>query len=197
MTLTAAKPSRRRAQTLAAQTEGGGGASVVMPIEEVVPAHLLDGGEVVHFAIKPSPWFIPLDSARWLAYGGLLIGAANVAYLSDHDWYFYRAAFWVCSIRLAWATLQWVSSQYVLTNRRFMRIRGVFRVELFECPLHMVQSTELTLSPGERLTRVGTIRVETAGPTSSASWRTVARPLEVLEKLRNAINRAQHRGNNG
>ncbi len=104
-------------------------------------------------------------------------------------------------IRLGWATLQWVSRLYVLTNRRVLRLRGVLDVVLFECPLHKIQNTWLTLSLAERLTRVGTITLQTAGGSATsggtASWRLISRPLEVHEKLRSAINRAQNRGNDG
>ncbi len=196
MTPTAAGPDRAKQGDVVAQSEGHAGAHVALPLDEVVPAAMLDGGEVVHFALKPSPWFIPLVSLRWLVCGVLLALSARSDWLSQYAWYLHRAAFWVCAIRLALAVLQWVSRQYVLTNRRFMRIRGVFRVELFECPLTRIQDTELTLSPLERLCRIGSIRVETAGTDGAAAWRMVARPLEVLDKLRKAIDRAQHRGSN-
>lgn len=196
MTKTLSRPRRPR---VVAQSEGGG--AVLAQMEEVVPAHLLDGGEVVHFAIKPSLWFIPIDSTRWLASGLLLALAANLTWLADQAWYLYQAALWMCLIRLGWATLQWVSRLYVLTNRRVMRLRGVFNVELFECPLHRIQNTWLTLSLAERLTRIGSITLQTAGGSATAggavSWRMISRPLEVHEKLRAAINRAQNRGNDG
>ncbi|MCZ6684060.1 MAG: PH domain-containing protein [Planctomycetota bacterium] len=200
MTETLTRPGR---PPVAAQSDGGG--AVLAPMEEVVPAHLLDGDEVVHFAIKPSLWFIPIDSIRWLAAGLLLALAGNLSWLADQAWYLYQAALWMSLIRLGWATLQWVSRLYVLTNRRVLRLRGVLNVELFECPLHKIQNTRLSLSLAERLTRVGTITLQTAGGSATAggtaggtaSWRLISRPLEVHEKLRSAINRAQNRGNDG
>lgn len=196
MTETFTRPGR---PPVVAQSDGGG--AVLAPMEDVVPAHLLDGGEVVHFAIKPSLWFIPIDSLRWLAFSLLLIPAANLSWLGDQAWYLYHAAFWLSAIRLGWATLQWVSRLYVLTNRRVLRLRGVFNVELFECPLQRIQNSWLTISLVERLTRVGTITLQTAGgagaTAGAASWRLISRPLEVHEQLRAAINRAQNRGSNG
>ena len=41
--------------------------------EDLVPAQLLDGGEVVILAIKPSLWFILFNSFRWVAVLGLLV----------------------------------------------------------------------------------------------------------------------------
>ena len=180
--------------------EGPTGGVVGLPVQEVVPRHLLNGGEIVHFAIKPSPWFVLLASARWLAVGVLLMLAAGADLIPwPFRWYVYQAAIWAPAARLAWATLDWVSRLYVLTNRRVMRIRGVFNVDLFECGLDRIQNTALALPLVERLLRVGTITFQTAAGSGggAASWRVVARPLEIHEKLRQAIQRAQNRGQHG
>ncbi|MFQ5424892.1 MAG: PH domain-containing protein [Phycisphaerae bacterium] len=197
MTVSTLQPRSRRRRRVMAQAEGGsGGTAVVSPLAEVVPSHLLDGGEVVHFAMKPSMWFIPLVSCRWLAFGALLVMGANLGWLSPYQWHLYQAAILLCGIRLAWATLQWVSRLYVLTNRRIMRLRGVYTVELFECPLGKIQNTVLTMAPWERMARIGTITFQTAGG-GSASWHMIARPLEVHQRVRDAIDRTKNRGSNG
>ncbi len=193
-------PNRHEA---VAQADGPTSSAVKLPAHEVVPAHLLNGGEVVHFAIKPSPWFVLIVSLRWLAL------AAVIAVLSGMDvvpyayrWYFYQLAAVVAGARLAWGILEWVSRLYVLTDRRVMRLRGVFNVELFECGLDRLQNTYASFSVPERITRVGTITFQTAaaggaGPGGTASWRVISRPLEIHEKLRQAIRRTRNRGNNG
>lgn len=182
--------------------EGPSGSTVGLAAPEIVPAHLLDGGEVVHFAIKPSPWFVLLVSLRWVALGILLVLVTGIDVVpSQYRWYLYQLAFWPAGVRLAWATLEWVSRLYVLTNRRVMRIRGVFNVDLFECGLDRIQDTSVSLTLGERIVHVGTIMFETAGGSGGlgggASWRIVPKPLEIHERLREAIRRAQNRGNNG
>ncbi len=196
------QPEERMGGGRAAQAESPGTGVIKLPVSELVPAHLLDGGEVVHFALKPSPWFVVLVSLRWLLVAIVLV------LVSIQDFFPQRycgsmcqVAAGVAGVRLAWAILEWVSRLYVLTNRRVMRIRGVFNVELFECALDRLQNTYCTFSLPERLTRVGTITLQTAaaggGPGGTASWRIVSRPLEVHEQLRDAIRRAQNRGSNG
>jgi hypothetical protein len=180
--------------------EGPSGGVVGLPVEAVVPRHLLDGGEIVHFAIKPSPWFVLLTSARWLLIGILLALAAGTDVIpSPYRWYVYQAAFWVPAARVAWAMLDWVSRLYVLTNRRVMRIRGVFNVDLFECSLDRIQNTAVSLPLAERVLRVGSITFQTAAAAGggTASWRIVARPLEIHEQLRQAIQRAKNRDPHG
>jgi len=190
----------RRAGPLIAQAQGGANGIVGLTAEDMVPAHLLDGGEIVLFAIKPSIWFILIVSLRWVAVGFIGSVAAawqSVPFGSDSRWYLYQLGFVIAGGRLAWAVLEWVSRLYVLTNRRVMRIRGVFRVELFECALTRIQNTHVVLAVSERMTRTGTIRFQTAAGQGAAAWRIVARPLEVHEQLREAIRRAHLKGQNG
>ncbi len=182
---------------LCADRPSGGAVGLVVP--DIVPAHLLGGDEVVHFAIKPSPWFVVLVSLRWLGLGILLILAASTDVVSpQYRWLFYQSGLVVAGARLGWAMLEWVSRLYVLTNRRVMRIRGVFNVDLFECTLERIQNTVTSLPLTERVLRVGTISFHTAGGSGgAASWRIISRPLEIHEQVREAISRAQHRQNNG
>ncbi|MEE8170561.1 MAG: PH domain-containing protein [Phycisphaerae bacterium] len=193
------RSSRDRALAVS-QVEAPGAPSeaLSLPAEALVPRHLLDGGECILLAIKPSLWFIPLTSAPWLAAAALLALLATAGVAAPYRWYLSNAAVALAALRLTWATAEWVSRCYVLTNRRIMRIRGFLRVDVFECPLMRIQHTELNLSLGERITRTGSIHIATAGYGSGqTSWRTVPRPLEIHERLRSAIGRAQSRGENG
>lgn len=203
------KPSRpaperlQRKGELLAHVEGQ---TAFLTAPSIVPAHLLDGGEIIILAIKPSAWYVLLTSARWIVLGLLLAVLASNPFTPWTQWLYigprtrgvlWQLGFLITAGRLAWAMLDWVSRLYVLTDRRIMRIRGIFNVELFECSLQRIQNTYVTLTVGERLTRTGTISVQTASSGWGASWRTVARPLEVHEKLREAINRSQRRNGNG
>lgn len=183
--------SRADPRALCADQPSSG--AVGLAVREMVPAHLLDGGEVVYFATKPSPWFVLLVSSRWVAAGILLalVGGTSVV-PSSYQSILYQTGFWITAARLAWATLEWVSRLYVLTNRRVMRIRGVFNVDLFECSLDRIENTSTSLTLWERVVRVGTVSFETAG--GGASWRMVSRALELHERLREAIGRAKNRG---
>jgi uncharacterized membrane protein YdbT with pleckstrin-like domain len=189
----------KRPQGVVAHAEGRAGPVVGLELGQVLPAHLLDGGEVVHFALKPSPWFVVLVSIRWVAVGIALSYFSMTEWVPHASrWYLYYLGFSLAAARIGWGMLEWVSRLYVLTNRRVMRIRGVFNVELFECSLDRIQNTYLTLSILERITRTGTISFQTAagsgGSTGTASWRIVARPLEVHEQLREAVIRSRNRG---
>ena len=177
------------------QQAPGAGAAEGLAAVDLVPAHLLDGGEIVIFAIKPSLWYILFSCIRWL------IGMALIFVLAD--WFAERFTFLSPSViargalllagaRLCIASLQWVSRLYVLTNRRIMRLRGIFNVDLFECPLTKIQNTYLSIAWHERLVGTGTISFAGA-PTGGivAVWTMVDHPVEIHERVRSAIHRAQ------
>lgn len=173
----------------------------VLEAADLLPAHLLDGDEIVILAIKPSLWFVVFASFRWLVATILLILAAG--YLARavpqlDTPMILRGAVALAAARIGVAVLQWVSRLYVLTNRRIMRLTGILNVDLFECPLTKIQNTYLTLAWYERLTGLGTISFATAGTGGiEASWINVNNPLELHERVRSAIHRAQRPGNGG
>jgi len=193
------KSYRVEAKSMVAQSEGASTGAVRFAFGEMVPAHLLDGGEIVHFSIRPSGWFILIESIRWCFFAGLLAAMAFVGVIDAN--YFdetVKLAILLMGTRLLWASLEWASRMYVLTNRRVMSIHGVFRAELFECALDRIQSTLLTATPLEKMARVGTVSfrpTQAEGVLGGAhSWQTVARPQEIHDKLRQAIERAREFG---
>jgi len=117
---------------------------------------------------------IPEFNTLWIVQAAVVLGAA----------------------RFVMALLQWVSRLYVLTNRRILRLTGVLNVDLFECSLTKIQNTYLTMAWYERLVGVGSISFATAGTGGiEASWINVNNPLEIHERVRSAIHRAQRPGN--
>lgn len=197
MTLTL-EPQPRSKGGVVAHAEGSTGTAVGLAVKDMLPSHLLDGGEEVVFAIKPSAWFVLLVSLRWMAVAIVLASLAGTEVVAPaYRAYVLNVAILVAGARLGWATIEWVSRLYVLTNRRVMSIRGVSSVQMFECTLDRIQNSYLTLSVTERLARVGTVVFQTdAGHGGTGSWQCVARPLEVEEKVREAIRRMSHRGGN-
>jgi hypothetical protein len=175
----------------------GAGAGQLAPAD-LLPAQLLDGDEIVIFAVKPSLWFVLFTSARWLLIMGLLIAASGWLDMVPglNRQLVVKAALALGGARVGFALLQWVSRLYVLTNRRIMRLRGIFNVDLFECQLNKIQNTYLTMSWYERPAGLGTIAFATAGTGGiEASWTNVNNPLELHERVRSAIHRAQNHGN--
>ncbi len=159
-----------------------------------IAEQIIDGGETVLLAIKPSLWFVLFDSARWIFLGGTLLlisifSSFQVAGISRQTIGQIGAA--IIIIRTGMAFLRWVSRFYILTNRRVMRVRGVFKVDILSCPLLSIRRTEITIGPHERMTRLGTILFASDEvPCDDFHWFQINKVEEVHERIRRAINRA-------
>ena len=159
----------------------------------VIPADILDGGEIVLLAIKPSLWFVVFDSARWIVVGALLLILAAVTPLRPIDLSvpsITQLAFLIMAGRMGVGLLRWVSQFYVLTNRRIMRLRGVFKADIHSCPLLRIRRTGVSVGLHERITNLGTIHFFVdAEPNPDLHWRQVAHADEVHDRIRRAIDR--------
>lgn len=164
----------------------------------LLPEQLLQGGEVIILLIKPSPWYIVLESLRFLAVTAVLLVAALA--LTSAGWLgeqlsiskldLVLLAIAITGARLVWQFLEWLSRVYVLTDQRVIRIMGFFRVQVFETQLKKIQHTVTLFSIRERLFALGTIGFATAGTDAvEATWRMVAKPLEVHRVVIETLNR--------
>ncbi len=163
----------------------------------LLPDQLLQDGEVTVLLIKPSPWYIPFESLRFLAgvllmmmIGLVLINRGIPVGISGTD--LVLAAIAVGGFRLVWQMLEWLSRVYVLTDRRVIRIKGVLRVHVFETQLKNVQHTVTLFSIRERLMGLGTIGFATAGTANiEMSWQMIAKPLDVHQIVVETLERYQ------
>ncbi len=110
----------------------------LMPVT-LVPHNLLQGGEIVVLALKPSLWFVPLTSLPTLLASGIV---ALAAFLVEC----WRpvgaggAVSLVCTAialaRVAAASWVWLGRTYVLTNFRFIAIAGLLQFSVRALMLH-------------------------------------------------------------
>ena len=161
----------------------------------MLPAELLQPGEIIILLIKPSPLFILLVPLRFIAIVllcALLIGQLQSKGISiGLDRYdVIVATLAIIGLRLFWQMLDWLSHVYVLTDQRIIRVMGVLNVQVFECPLQKIQQTDLILPLIQRLFWLGSIGFATAGTAAhEAYWLMVARPLEVHKKIVETLRR--------
>ena len=181
---------------LAAVSAAEGSSVTVATTERLSLAEeVLDGGEIVLLAIKPSLWFVLFDSARWILVSGLLLIVSAIPSLQIGSLSSVTVAQLAClaiALRLGIALLRWVSRFYVLTNRRIMCLCGVFRADIRSCPLVAIQRTRVCVAAHERLVKLGTILFTAQADTDDdLHWYTIARCEEVHERVRRAIERAR------
>lgn len=154
---------------------------------------LLDGAEIVLLSVKPSFWSVFTLSSRWLL--AVALAAVGIAFFSppqsEWTWVLLQLAIGVGCVRLMFASLQWASRLYILTNRRVMLFQGVPNIDRRDCLLMHLRSTEMVIDWTQRWLRLGTIHmIDHNGRT--LTWRDVARPQEVYALLTQTLNRARH-----
>ncbi|XAL98780.1 PH domain-containing protein [Phycisphaeraceae bacterium D3-23] len=161
----------------------------------MLPAQLLQPGEVIILLLKPSPLFIvlaPLRTIIVILLGVLLLGqfqarGINLG-LSHADLVLAGAG--LIGARLFWQVLEWLNQIYVLTDQRVIRVRGVLNVRVFECPLKNIQQTDLILPLLQRLFGLGTIGFATAGTAfHEAFWLMLSKPLDAHQKIVETLRR--------
>lgn len=172
----------------AVDAEGARGASVAPA------ASALRDGEVVILRIKPHPVYVLLSSIGW----GLTIAAlgAPIYLLAQQPWsplaprvVVLFAVLALCA-RLAWQALDWWSKDYVLTDRRVIRVTGVLGRARFEAPLRNIQHVDLSQTVMERIFALGTLGFATSGTAfTEAHWVSVERPEATLRTVREAMDR--------
>lgn len=171
--------------------------SLALAATSAVARERLEDGEIVILAVRPSGWFVVLMS--W----PLLAGVAAVAAISlvARTWPGYdvngRMVTLVCvavgALRITVACLQWQGRLYILTDRRVMRIRGVFREDCYQCPLRNIREVHLSSTLPDRVVAVANLifhRTDTKA-VPDADWLCLANPREVCQAVQEAMRRAK------
>ena len=157
-----------------------------------VAADMLEGNEIIQLSIKPSLWFVPLVSAN-ICVPLLMIAAAAAAVGTSFEWnpvvlLVFKFAIIGTLIRIAFASLQWASRLYLLTNRRVMTFRGVLNVQVTQSPLSRIAEAQLESAWYQGLLGLGAVRMLSACKSDEPlSWTYLARPADIHELLKRAI----------
>jgi hypothetical protein len=169
--------------------------AVSTSLATLLTKHILRDGELVLLILKPSMWFVVFGAMRFAAV--VLIGVI-AAKLWLRPPVAVRAAevgAFLIAGRLMVAVLQWMGRLYVLTDLRVLRLSGIFTVDIFDCPLRKVGQTRMYRSFREGLLRLGSIEIVPADEACPAGdWRTIKRPVEVLEMIDATVRRAKQGG---
>lgn len=208
---TASETARgRRGGMIAAPTKTGPGgplsstsglppqvAEAALPWEGVA-TEVLDGGEIVLLATKPSMWRPLFDSIAWIVTSivfatVMLVWGLTIAGLSQV--LSCEIVLLVGLARMAIAIFDWVPRWYVLTNRRILNLRGIRSQVCESVRLVDVQRTLLTQSEPEKLTQIGTIAFQIDHVEGvPVEWRSIPRPEETHARIRKAIENALDNG---
>jgi len=184
-----------RFESVVAEAPPAAETPVVTSKRAAAQLELLDGDEVVQLSIKPSLWFIPMISARVVAVLVLIAATLSLAMqlgTTPPTIIPFQILAFLAAVRVGVAALQWASRLYVLTNRRLMRIRGVYQVDVAASLLRDIHDVQVRATSMERALRLGALHMTPKdNKTEPPAWVSVARPDEVQEILLRAIRKAQ------
>ena len=161
-------------------------------VDQAAKFDLLNGSEIIILAIKPSLCYVVFVCVWWLA---ILLPLVVLSCLAVQlGWFAPQARLLLVIlvagmvVRLAFALLQWQSRVYILTNLRVLRIRGVMRVEMFQCSLLQVKDVLLGAGGMERFLGLGTLGLVKNSPGKpDACWENIRRAQQVRGKILQAI----------
>lgn len=167
-------------------------ASAAAQTDSLVPLRLLEDGEVILLAVKPSGWQVLLVSWPAVLLAVVVGAAAHLAWPLLGAAVNMRLVVLVCSAAacsaVTLACFQWQGRLYVLTNRRILRVAGVLREQVFQSPLSRVRGTHLAASPPERVLGLGSLLFALdQGGGEELHWRHLSRPLEVQRAVEDAL----------
>jgi len=160
----------------------------------MIPAQLLQPGEIIILLLKPHPLYILLSPLKTLTIMSLftLLGVllARDAAAYDLAQNIVIAGILLITARLFWQFLEWLSRVYVMTDQRVITVAGVLRVRVIDTPLSNITHSELFFSLRERFFALGTLGFNTAGTAfTEAYWVMIAKPLEVHAKVVETLKR--------
>lgn len=189
-------PNRHCAAESPAATGNIGAATT--SLVALLTRHVLSDGEVVILILKPSFWFILLQSLRFIAAMLIVMLVVQININRFQPQTVLRIGeFCIMAslIRLMWATLHWMGRYYILTDLRLIRLAGVYGLEIFSCPLRRVARVRRMPTFSERLVGTGSLEIIPLDETSPVGyWQTIARPKEVILEVLAAISRAKQGG---
>ena len=170
--------------------------SAAIEQEQAAAFRFLEGGEAIIFAIRPSPWSMPLASlpAALVAAGLAIAIHFGGPHLAVDVPPYALATLWALAVsgRLFLAGIQWMSRLYVLTNRRVITIHGLTRFHVRQCPLTKVLGVDLSAGAAGRLLGLATLTFRVCqGEAGVGAWADLARPAEVRVQVEDAIRRCR------
>lgn len=164
-----------------------------------MPEGVLNEGETVILMTRPSVWFVFLESlpvliAASLVALGLIVAVRGFGLqIPGRLRYFVPGCLVLMLIRLYLASFQWMRRIYILTSKRILRMRGILRTEIFECPLAGISQAQLSITRPQRFLHTATVLFDIQGQAPDAgAWHHVPRPGDLIDLVRDAIRRAKH-----
>jgi membrane protein YdbS with pleckstrin-like domain len=167
--------------------------------EVVLADRILRDGEQIILTVKPSACYVVLSSWPVLLVTAVVAGAFALTNTWNSATPSLQVVLPACAaiagLGLMVAAVRWLGRLYVLTNRRILRLRGVVRVDVFECELSRISGVAVVRGRAERMVGLGSLEFAVDGnPYAEPDWINIHQPDAVAEEVRKAIARCRREG---
>ena len=191
-------PVQRLTEPPHAPATDAAGADVRNILTTALTAQVIESGEIVQLLIKPSRWFIVLNSLWFSAVSIMVIVAVHLLqWLMLTNSTVVQLMLLAVLTRMAFSAMQWMGRYYVVTDRRVLRLSGVFSPSVVACPLRKVQGVKMYRTVGERLLGKGSLELTGDNEPPVMLWQTITRHRDIHQKVAAAVQKAKQNGNGG
>ncbi|MCK5113352.1 MAG: PH domain-containing protein [Phycisphaerae bacterium] len=176
-----------------------GSAIPALASDQAIPDRVLRSGEQIILIVKPSVWFVLLNSIQPLVILGIMIAVAasgdaiGVAMNARIRNGLLLGLILGLGLTLTLSCCRWFGRLYVLTDRRLLRISGIARVNVYECELARISSVDVVQTFGERIVGIGSLKFQIKdNPYSNPEWVNLAQTQHIADEVRTAVSRAKN-----
>jgi len=161
-----------------------------LEVPDAVSEALLQDGEEIILALKPSGWYVLLISCPVLVAAGVVAVASELfGFAGPRQAVPVLCAVAVC-LRLVVACCQWMGVLYLLTNKRVMRVRGLLRADSCWCELRKISQVIVSASTLEGLIGLGSLMFQQENAScQEACWVNIDSPRQVQQAVEGALKR--------
>ena len=177
-----------------------GSAISAVASDQAIPERILRDSEQIIFTVKPSAWFILLNSIQTLIVLGLMtafvasVDAIGVSLMAEIRRGLLLGLPMAMGFTLLLSCFRWLGRLYVLTDRRLLRISGfaAARVNVYECELGRINSVDVVQGIPERIVGIGSLKFKIEdNPYSNPDWINIPQIQSVAEEVRAAVSHAR------
>ena len=177
---------------------GASAAAPALAADDLLPARLLDEGELIILALRPHPLSVLLVSLPVIAVAGLIALGVFVTQAFFSISLPGQSILLFCMVavllRLQLESFQWAGRLYLLTTRRVLWVNGISKFNVVQCPLARIQQVRLAVTAPERVLALGSICFTFGeSPSHAAAWVNINKPAFVMKAVTAAIDRAAGR----
>jgi uncharacterized membrane protein YdbT with pleckstrin-like domain len=162
------------------------------------PSRLLNDNETVSVDLHPHWWFL---AGPALAIGGAIVAGIVTLVATEADSAVRTVAGWATLAAIAASSIwlivrygRWLTTHFVITNRRVIFRTGLLAKRGIEIPIDRVNTVHFSQGVWERIVGVGDLLIESGGETGQQRFTDIRQPDRVQRVIHAEMEAREVRG---